>query len=84
MNFEEAINSVKELLKDLGTDINPADYDGLIVKKLEASNTLDANRTTNQTHIAITGDQMDIFPYFRSDGYFIHDLQRSLPWTTAL
>lgn len=75
MNFEEAINSVKELLKDLGTDINPADYDGLIVKKLEASNTLDANRTTNQTHIAITGDQMDIFPYFRSDGYFIHNLQ---------
>ena len=75
MNFEEAINSVKELLKDLGTDINPADYDGLIVKKLEASNTLDANRTTNQTHNAITGDQMDIFPYFRSDGYFIHNLQ---------
>ena len=37
-------------------------YDGIAVKLLEASNTLDEGRTTNQTHIAITGEQMDIFP----------------------
>lgn len=46
------------------------EYDGIIVKRLEASNTLDEGRTTNQTHIAISGEQMNMFPYLRADGYF--------------
>lgn len=46
------------------------EYDGIIVKRLEASNTLDEGRTTNQTHIAISGEQMNMFPYLMADGYF--------------
>lgn len=70
MDFTSAISLVSSVLALAGTTIDSNDYDGIIIKKLEASNTLDDNRTTNQTHIAITGSQMDIFPYLRSDGYF--------------
>lgn len=70
MVFNEAIKIVSDVLRSTGTRINENGYDGIIVKKLEASNTLDDGRTTNQTHIAITGSQMDIFPYLRSEGYF--------------
>ncbi len=70
MEFYEAVEKIKGVLADIGTIINEKNYDGLIVKKLESSNTLDEGRTTNQTHIAITGRQMDIFPYLRADGYF--------------
>lgn len=70
MDFNSAVSLVGSVLDSTGTTIDSNDYDGLIIKKLEASNTLDDNRTTNQTHIAITGNQMDIFPYLRSDGYF--------------
>lgn len=70
MTFDEAFTVVSDTLMRTGTNITENDYDGIIVKKLEASNTLDYGRTTNQTHIAITGAQMDIFPYLRSDGYF--------------
>lgn len=73
MNFGQAISIVVDILQTTGTVINADNYDGIIVKKLEASNTLDDGRTTNQTHIAITGNQMDIFPYLRSDGYFVRD-----------
>lgn len=70
MDFNSAVSLVVSVLDSTGTIIDSNDYDGLIIKKLEASNALDDNRTTNQTHIAITGNQMDIFPYLRSDGYF--------------
>lgn len=70
MTFNEAIERIQSVLALIGTTIDKNVYDGIIVKKLEASNTLDDGRTTNQTHIAITGVQMDIFPYLRSDGYF--------------
>ena len=69
MTFNEAIERIQSVLALIGTTIDKNVYDGIIVKKLEASNTLDDGRTTNQTHIAITGVQMDIFPYLRSDGY---------------
>ena len=70
MDFSEALDKVCTALEDIGSHININDYDGLIVKKLESSNTLDEGRSSNQTHIAITGNQMDIFPYIRADGYF--------------
>ena len=70
MNFQDAIIKIKTVLEKIGITINPNDYDGIVVKKLAASNTLDEGRTTNQTHIAITGDQMDLFPYARAEGYF--------------
>ena len=70
MDFQQAIDQITEVLSKTGTSVDSTQYDGIIVKRLEASITLDDNRTTNQTHIAITGAQMDIFPYLRSDGYF--------------
>nr|WP_202630010.1 AAA family ATPase [Clostridium botulinum] len=60
-------------MSKINIDINEKDYDGIIVKRLETSNTLDEGRTTNQRHIAITGSQMDIFPYLRAEGYFQQD-----------
>ena len=66
MNFQEALDIIHEYLPIT----NGKSYDGIIVKKLEASNTLDDGRTTNQTHVAITGPQMDIFPYLMANGYF--------------
>ena len=73
MTFQEAISTVASVLLSTGTKISVGNYDGLIVKKLESSNTLDEGRSTHQSHIAITGEQMDIFPYIRSDGYFVSD-----------
>lgn len=70
MDFNEAIEIIAEVLANINSKIEVNKYDGLIVKKLEASNTLDAGRTTKQSHIAITGPQMDLFPYVRADGYF--------------
>ena len=66
MDFKEALLIINEVIPET----KGKNYDGIIVKKLEASNTLDEGRTTNQTHIAITGNQMDIFPYLSADGYF--------------
>lgn len=66
MDFTEAINIVRNIIPECEKN----EYDGIIVKRLEASNTLDEGRTTNQTHIAISGDQMNMFPYLMADGYF--------------
>ena len=49
MTFQDAIKAVRENLDQTGTTLLPENYDGLIVKKLESSNTLDDGRTTNQT-----------------------------------
>lgn len=70
MAFQEKFQQVAEILSNIGSKVYEKDYDGLIVKRLEASNTLDKGRTTKQSHIAITGPQMDMFPYVRADGYF--------------
>ena len=67
--FNDDLNTIKSVLKSIGSEIND-DYDGFIVKELKASNTLDENRSSNQTHIAITSEQMDFFPYVRAEGYF--------------
>jgi GTPase subunit of restriction endonuclease len=66
MDFKGAISIINQIIPET----SGRKYDGILVKKLEASNTLDEGRTTNQTHIAITGEQMDIFPYLMADGYF--------------
>lgn len=70
MEFNNAFETIAPVLKKFGSDLDQNDYDGLIVKRLEPSNTLDKGRTTKQSHIAITGPQMDMFPYVRADGYF--------------
>lgn len=69
MEFAEALKIVTDILATIGSDVSGKQYDGLIVKRLESSNTLDEGKS-NQTHIAITGKQMDLFPYVRADGYF--------------
>lgn len=70
MTFSEAIQIIADALNATGTVISPNNYDGIIVKKLAVSNTIVGDRSnTNQSHIAITGSQMDIFPYLRSYGY---------------
>ena len=70
MNFERACGIIKSVLESTtNIELDCENYDGILVKILRASNTLDENRTTNQTHIAITGNQMDMFPYLRADGY---------------
>lgn len=66
MNFTEAM----EIIKNIIPECSAKEYDGIVVKRLEASNTLDEGRTTNQTHIAISGEQMNMFPYLMADGYF--------------
>lgn len=58
--FNDDLNTIKSVLKSIGSEIND-DYDGFIVKELKVSNTLDVNRSSNQTHIAITSEQMDFF-----------------------
>ncbi len=66
MEFQEAISIINGYIPQI---VDKA-YDGILVKKLESSNTLDEDRTTKQTHIAITGPQMDMFPYLMAQGYF--------------
>lgn len=66
MEFQEAISIINECLPQTVDKL----YDGILVKRLESSNTLDEGRTTKQTHIAITGPQMDMFPYLMAQGYF--------------
>ena len=80
MAFRETFQQVAEVLNSIGSTVEENDYDGLIVKKLEASNTLDKGRTTKQSHIAITGPQMDMFPYVRADGYFEVDYDDMMLW----
>lgn len=46
MNFVEAIRVIKNIIPQCSAN----EYDGILVKRLEASNTLDEGRTTNQTH----------------------------------
>jgi hypothetical protein len=66
MEFNEALEIIRHVIDGLSNN----EYDGIIVKRLEASNTLDEGRTTNQTHIAISGEQMNMFPYLMAEGYF--------------
>lgn len=72
MEFNAAVEIVKHVIDGLGD----TEYDGIIVKRLEPSNTLDEGRSTNQTHIAISGEQMNMFPYLMADGYFQCDYDR--------
>lgn len=73
MEYNKIIQAVNENLKSIGIQINENNYDGIIIKKLETTNTLDDGRNSKQTHIAITGRQMDIFPYLKSDGYYYNN-----------
>lgn len=70
MGFSEEVQPLLEVLSSIGSEVNISDYDGVFVKKLAATNTLTEENTGNATHIAITGDQMNFFPYVELPGYF--------------
>lgn len=71
MSFYKMYKTVINIFGNINIKVYDVEkYDGIMVKELKASNTLDKNRSTNQTHIAITSSQMDIFPYLRAEGYF--------------
>lgn len=46
------------------------EYDGIIVQKLAATNTISDTGASHQSHMAFTGKRKDIFPYLRADDYF--------------
>lgn len=62
--FLETIAIIQKVLERNGSVIDIEKYDGLMVKQLKTSNSLAPDRgNTNQTHIAITGSQRNMFPY---------------------
>lgn len=70
MSFEKNFTRMQNLLKekyDINIDIN--NYDSFIVKKMAHTNCLIKEGTSKQTHIAITGKQMDMFPYIYLNSY---------------
>ncbi|RXM70701.1 AAA family ATPase [Clostridium tetani] len=71
MSFSITFKIAKQVLSNIGITLNDEkEYDGIAIKKIAASNTLDKGKSGSQTHIAITGAQLDIFPYLRAEGYF--------------
>ena len=66
------LNFFRNFLEHMGNDphITQVDHynlqqslDGILVKKLTKTNTLINGRDSHQTHIAITGDEMNMFPW---------------------
>ena len=65
MSFSDVFKSIKDfLLNQNGIEIKETDYDSLLVKQLSGSNIL--GEKGKQTHIAITGESMEMFPYIYS------------------
>ena len=70
MEFLQGLEKLTQMLAECNTVIDPEKYDGFIVKSLSPTNIVGANVNSGQYHIAITGQQMDLFPYLRPNGYF--------------
>ena len=66
MEFIEVLN----LILDSCPFLRNNDYDGIIVKKLAATNTISDTGASHQSHMAFTGRQKDFFPFLNADGYF--------------
>ena len=66
MNFSEVYNLILESCPFLRGN----SYDGIIVKKLAATNTISDTGSSHQSHMAFTGKQKDFFPFLEADGYF--------------
>ena len=66
MKLSDDLNIIKNILKnEYDVHLNEELIDGVIVKKMAKTNLLsvDKDGRSNQTHIAITGNQRDLFPY---------------------
>lgn len=64
MSFIEEFDKIENILKKK-CDINLVreKYDALIVKGMSATNCIGESLKSHQSHIAITGKQMNLFPY---------------------
>lgn len=79
MNFSNIFKKLKDfLLNQNGIEIKESDYDSFLIKQLPFTNILKEKgknnketKKTHQTHIAITGDSMKMFPYIHSKKFFI-------------
>ena len=70
MAFTEKFDYIKSILeKEYKVKIKENDYDAFIVKQLSESNCIVKDIQSNQSHIAITGAQMEVFPYIYSKKY---------------
>ena len=67
MEFDEAFGIISQSIPYVAEK----KYDGIIVKKIAETNCVGYSETSGQTHFAITGEQMNMFPYVRADGYFV-------------
>ncbi len=66
----ECLESIQNFLKEIKADeILNFQFDGILVKKLANSNVLTESGLSHQTHIAITGESMDFFPYLCNYSY---------------
>lgn len=66
MEFSEVLNLIVSSCPFLSGN----EYDGIIIKKLTATNTISDTGASHQSHIAFTGRQKDFFPFLNADGYF--------------
>lgn len=74
MSFTEEFNKMQKVLKSkCGIQLEKEKYDALIIKKMSATNCIKKNKTSNQSHIAITGEQMNLFPYIYQEKYIERD-----------
>lgn len=66
MQFSEVLNLIVSSCPFLSGN----EYDGIIIKKLAATNTISDTGASHQSHMAFTGKQKDFFPFLNADGYF--------------
>lgn len=77
-NIRDVLKQISKLFRDqniseelLGVNLtnSTTSFDTILIKKLAKSNTITHSESTNQTHIALTGNEMDIFPYLHNYSY---------------
>lgn len=74
MEFKDIFDVLKDLISEkMGLELSIDDYDALIVKKMADSNCISHDGGGKQTHIAITGSQMDMFPFLYSKKFVEND-----------
>ncbi|WP_163969318.1 McrB family protein [Oceanobacillus halotolerans] len=76
--FDNALEPIETIIKDqklYSSDLNinhedlSETFDAILIKKLATTNTITHSSSANQTHIALTSREMDIFPYLHNFNY---------------
>lgn len=75
INIQNYLDCQHTSLSEIGIDNDDFTqvFDAILIKKLAASNTLADTGASNQTHIALTSNEMDIFPYIANHRYLEAD-----------